>query len=86
MYDKLREDISQIVYDLLGGDNAFDKEGGYYPCADLADEKADEILSLLLKREKELLMAEGYMEMAKEAVRVDTLGEVEDIELKEETC
>ena len=52
----------------------------------LAKELSDQILFLIpgveeakQHYEKELLMAEGYMEMAKEAARVDTLREVEDI-------
>ena len=82
--EKLREDIANLY-----------KDCGYVLCEkyevpnrmevfDCDHCFADQILSLepiasLLKSKKKLLMAEGYMEMAKEAARVDTLREVEDI-------
>jgi len=44
--ERVRKEIVNIIYDLLGGDSDFDKQGGYYPCADLADEKAEQILKI----------------------------------------
>ena len=46
---------------------------------DLFEATASILAKVKQHYEKELLMAEGYMEVAKEAVRVDTLREVEDI-------
>ena len=46
---------------------------------DLFEATASILAKVKQHYEKELLMAEGYMEVAKEAVRVDTLREVEAI-------
>ena len=39
--------MARKFYEILGGDDDFDKEGGYYPCANLADECADQLKEIL---------------------------------------
>ena len=71
--EKLREDIKEVLK--LAQEP--DAKEGTIPFEDFW---TDQILAKVKQHyEKELLMAEGYMEMAKEAVRVDTLREVEAI-------
>ena len=42
-----QEKIAEIIYETLGEDTAFNKEGGYFPNADLSDDIAGEILKTM---------------------------------------
>lgn len=58
--EEIREGIAVILYDLLGGDSEFDKEGGCFPMADFCDKEADKILAYLHSQDVVIKKTQKY--------------------------